>query len=80
MVIAVENDATTPTDHAVALYEAAQEPKQLIMQRQTTHYAAYAQHGDVVIPQMIDWFTSHLAPRSVEAHTNDGTTTLKEQA
>ena len=79
MVIAVEDDATTPTDHAVALYEAAPEPKKLIMQRQTTHYAAYAQHGDVVIPEIVDWFTTHLGPRSVESHTASGITTLKEQ-
>ena len=79
MVIAVESDATTPTDHAVALYEAAPEPKKLIIQRQTTHYAAYAQHGDVVIPQIVDWFATHLGPRSVESHTAAGITTLKEQ-
>jgi hypothetical protein len=79
MVIGVENDATTPTDHAVALYEAAPEPKKLILQRQTTHYAAYAQHGDVVIPEIVDWFTSHLGPRSVESRTASGATTLKEQ-
>jgi hypothetical protein len=79
MVIAVEDDATTPTDHAVALYEAAPEPKKLILQRQTTHYAAYAQHGDVVIPQIVDWFTTHLGPRSVEMHTPDGITAIKEQ-
>lgn len=79
MVIAVEDDATTPTDHAVALYEAAPEPKKLIIQRQTTHYAAYAQHGDVVIPEIVDWFATHLGPRSVEMHTSDGITTLKEQ-
>ena len=79
MVIAVESDATTPTDHAVALYEAAPEPKKLIIQRQTTHYAAYAQHGDVVIPQIVDWFATPLGPRSVESHTAAGITTLKEQ-
>ncbi len=79
MIIAVEDDATTPTDHAVALYEAAPEPKQLVLQRQTTHYAAYAQHGEVVIPQIVDWFSTHLGPRSVEMHTASGITTLKEQ-
>ncbi len=79
MVIAVEDDATTPTDHAAALYEAAPEPKKLILQRQTTHYAAYAQHGDVVIPEIVDWFATHLGPRSVESHTATGIATLKEQ-
>ena len=80
MVIGVEDDATTPTDHAVALYEAAPEPKKLIMQRMTTHYAAYAQHGDVVIPAIVDWYRNHLFAGSVSETTPHGTTTLKEGA
>ncbi len=56
MVIAVEGDNVTPTDHATALYEAAGSPKKLIMQRNTTHYAAYDQYGDRVIPQIVGWF------------------------
>ena len=78
MVVAVEDDATTPTDHAVALYDAAPEPKKLIMQRMTTHYAAYAQHGEVVIPAIVDWFRTHLSIGSVEEITSDGIETLKE--
>jgi uncharacterized protein len=60
MVVAVENDATTPTDHAVAIYEAAVGPKALVLQRNTSHYAAYAKYADVVIPQMVEWFREHL--------------------
>jgi fermentation-respiration switch protein FrsA (DUF1100 family) len=60
MVVAVENDATTPTDHAVAIYEAAAGPKALVLQRNTSHYAAYAKYADVVIPQMVAWFREHL--------------------
>lgn len=56
MVIAVEGDNVTPTDHATALYEAAGSPKKLIMQRNTTHYAAYERYGDQVIPQIVEWF------------------------
>lgn len=55
MVIAVEGDAVTPTDHAVALYERAAAPKQLVLQRNTTHYAAYKQNAAQVIPLMVDW-------------------------
>lgn len=62
MVVAVENDATTPTDHAVAIYEAAVGPKKLVLQRNTSHYAAYAKYADVVIPLMVDWFREHLQP------------------
>jgi fermentation-respiration switch protein FrsA (DUF1100 family) len=60
MLIAVEDDDVTPTDHATRLYEAAGSPKKLIMQRNTTHYAAYEQYGDRVIPQVVDWFDAFL--------------------
>ena len=55
MVIGVADDAVTPTDHAVALYEAASCPKRLVIQRNTTHYAAYTQYAGEVIPMMVDW-------------------------
>ncbi|MCP4301062.1 MAG: prolyl oligopeptidase family serine peptidase [Gammaproteobacteria bacterium] len=60
LVIGVEGDATTPTDHAVALYEEAEEPKKLIMQRHTTHYAAYETYGDQVTPAIVEWFQAHM--------------------
>lgn len=69
LVIGVEDDAVTPTDHALALYERAAEPKKLILQRDTTHYAAYSQYADVVIPQIVDWFETHLTAAVVEAIT-----------
>lgn len=78
MVIGVEDDPVTPTDHAIALYERAAEPKKLILQSHTTHYTAYKQHGDVVIPQIVDWFETHLAPRSVEMRSPRGNDILKE--
>lgn len=55
MVIAVEDDAVTPTDHAHWLYDAAAPPKRLVIQRNTTHYAAYKQYAGEVIPLMVDW-------------------------
>lgn len=61
MVIAVENDAVTPTDHAVALYERARAPKRLILQRNTTHYAAYKQNAEQVIPRMVAWLRALVA-------------------
>ena len=62
MVVAVENDATTPTDHAVSIYEAAAGPKKLLLQRHTSHYAAYQQYGDSVIEHMVAWFRTHVRP------------------
>lgn len=55
LVIGVEDDAVTPTDHARALYDAAAGPKKLVIQTGTTHYAAYRQYASVVIPMMLDW-------------------------
>lgn len=60
MFICVEHDATTPEDHAVALYERAGAPKRLVIQTGTTHYAAYATYRDVVNPLIVDWFMRHL--------------------
>ena len=71
MIIAVENDAVTPTDHALALYEKAQAPKKLIMQRHTTHYAAYKQYGDQVIPQIVDWYQTHFNGGSVDVRSEN---------
>jgi dipeptidyl aminopeptidase/acylaminoacyl peptidase len=60
MLIAVEHDATTPEDHAYALYERAGGPKRLVVQTGTTHYAAYARYQDVVNPLIVDWFERHV--------------------
>lgn len=60
MIVAVAGDTVTPTDHAEALFAAAAEPKRLVMQHNTTHYAAYGQYGDVVIPMIVDWFDRHV--------------------
>lgn len=65
MFICVEHDATTPEDHAVALYERAGAPKRLIIQTGTTHYAAYATYRDVVNPLIVDWFVRHLVAGEV---------------
>jgi dipeptidyl aminopeptidase/acylaminoacyl peptidase len=68
MIICVEGDATTPEDHAVALYERAGAPKRLVVQTGTSHYAAYAQYRDVVNPLMLDWFARHLVSGEVHLH------------
>ena len=65
MVVGVEGDATTPTDHAVRLYEAAKGPKALLMQRHTTHYAAYDRYWTQVTPRMVEWFKRYVRPVNV---------------
>jgi hypothetical protein len=69
LIIGVEDDAVTPTDHAIALYDKAVAPKKLIMQRHTTHYAAYKQFGDEVIPEIVAWFATHLDGGSVDTRS-----------
>jgi hypothetical protein len=55
MVIAVEDDPVTPTAHAQMLFELSCAPKKIIVQRGTTHYAAYKQYAGEVIPMMVEW-------------------------
>jgi dipeptidyl aminopeptidase/acylaminoacyl peptidase len=62
LIIGVEGDATTPTDHAEALYAAASGPKELIIQRHTTHYAAYDQYWEQTTPRIVEWFDIHVQP------------------
>lgn len=69
LVIAVENDATTPTDHAIRVYEAARGPKELLLQRHTSHYAAYDTYWRVVTPRIVAWFDRYLGPAAVTARS-----------
>jgi hypothetical protein len=62
LVIGVEDDATTPTDHAERLYQAARGPKSLILQRHTTHYAAYDRYWEQVTPRIVGWFREYVRP------------------
>lgn len=55
LIVAVEDDLVTPTDHASALFAKSGTPKKLVMQRGTTHYAAYKQYAGEVIPMMVEW-------------------------
>jgi dipeptidyl aminopeptidase/acylaminoacyl peptidase len=69
MIIGVEGDATTPTDHAVRIFEAAAGPRQLIMQRHTTHYAAYDKYWEQITPRIVGWFDTHLKSGSIVVHS-----------
>jgi hypothetical protein len=72
LVIGVEGDATTPTDHAIALYEAAAGPRRLVMQRHTTHYAAYDRYWASVTPLIVDWFDRHVRNSGVVVTSSSG--------
>ena len=74
MIIGVDNDAVTPTEHAVQLYEQAGHPKKLIIERMTSHYAAYDRYWTKVTPQIVEWFETHLGGAHLQVFTNmDGT-------
>jgi dipeptidyl aminopeptidase/acylaminoacyl peptidase len=72
MVVGVEDDATTPTDHAVAIYEAARGPRKLVMQRHTSHYAAYDKYRRPVTAAIVGWFEQHLCNGDVVVKSGDG--------
>ncbi|MFC0680592.1 alpha/beta hydrolase [Lysobacter korlensis] len=83
MVIGVAGDATTPTDHAVALYEAARGPKTLIMQNHTTHYAAYDRYWEQTTPRIVDWFDRYVRPANLVVRSSgaaDGNTLETQEA
>lgn len=71
-VIGVEGDATTPTDHARQLYEVARGPKQLIMQRHTSHYAAYDRYWTRTTPRIVAWLDRYVRPADVIVETEAG--------
>jgi uncharacterized protein len=71
LVIAVENDATTPTDHATAIYEAARGPKELLLQRHTSHYASYDRYWHVTTPRIVAWFDKYLAAADVVVSSSE---------
>lgn len=76
LVIAVDRDATTPTDHAVSLYEAAAGPRKLLIQRHTSHYAAYARYAGEILPEICAWFGAHLrGPGAIVARSAGGART-----
>ncbi|MGH9099840.1 MAG: alpha/beta hydrolase [Acidimicrobiales bacterium] len=72
MVIAVEDDATTPTDHAKAIYEATRGPRALVVQRHTTHYASYDKYWQVVTPRIVGWFDKYLLNGDVVVTSENG--------
>jgi hypothetical protein len=78
LVIGVEGDATTPTDHAERLFEAARGPKELIMQRHTTHYAAYDRYWTVVTPRIVEWLDRYVRPADLVVSSADGGAVIKE--
>ncbi len=60
LIIGVDDDAVTPDEHAVMLYEAAYEPKKLVRQYETSHYQSYTQNFDRLSREFVDWYQRYL--------------------
>jgi uncharacterized protein len=60
LFISVENDAVTPEEQTVRLYEKAGEPKKLVMLRKTTHYGVYNDYFNDVAGAVVEWYNRYL--------------------
>ena len=82
LVIGVEGDATTPDrPRRRRSTTAAQGPKQLIMQRHTTHYAAYDRYWEQTTPRIVEWFDRYVRAGRRRRHAQlaaDGGDTSRE--
>jgi uncharacterized protein len=65
LIICVAKDAVTPAEHSYALYQNAGVPKKIIVQHETTHYAAYEQYFDEIVPEIMGWFSAHLIDQPI---------------
>lgn len=72
MIVGVEGDATTPTDHAEQLYAAARGPKKFLKLRHTTHYAAYDMYWQQTTPQMVEWFDTYVTGANIVGYQAAG--------
>jgi len=60
LLITVDDDAVTPDDQAVMLYEAAYEPKRLVRQYETSHYVSYTQNFERLSREFVEWYQRYL--------------------
>lgn len=67
LFISTENDAVTPEEQTLRLFEKAGPPKKLILQKETSHYKAYSDYFDQVTPQIIDWYDRYLKYERVQS-------------
>ncbi len=64
LMVVAEKDTLTPTDMAIAAYERALEPKQLVIMEGGKHFDAYTEPGlSQAAPPAVEWFERHLMGR-----------------
>jgi hypothetical protein len=67
LFIAVENDAVTPEEQSVQMYEKAGEPKKLVLYKKTTHYGIYNDYFEDVAANVVEWYNRHLKYHKIES-------------
>jgi pimeloyl-ACP methyl ester carboxylesterase len=60
LLCAVEDDPITAEHHARSLYERAQPPRRLIVQRGVSHHASYTKNLAFLVAQFLDWYDRYL--------------------
>lgn len=63
LLICIENDAVTPAEQSWNLFHKAGGPKRLVIQKSTTHYAAYEKYFSEVSTEVVQWFDYYLKPQ-----------------
>lgn len=70
LLISIERDSLTPMDQVLRLYEAVSGPREMVVQRHTSHYDAYDRYWETVTPRIIRWFEAHTCSREVTVTTD----------
>jgi pimeloyl-ACP methyl ester carboxylesterase len=71
LLTCVEDDVVTPEHHARELFDAANSPKRLLVQRGVNHYEAYRVNFDVLMAQFLDWYGRYVQT-GVRTISSDG--------
>ena len=61
MIVAAEDDGVNPLEESRVLFDHANEPKTLHVEKDATHYQVYSgKHFESVVTKQLDWFSQYL--------------------
>jgi hypothetical protein len=63
-IAAIEDDAVTPLNHAVDLYQRAMPPKKLVVQSGVSHYEGTIKNHPILAELFVDWFDRYVRNES----------------
>jgi hypothetical protein len=73
MWLCLSGDPVVPSDQSRWMYEAAAEPKRLVVLPGDQHYAGYERFQTVIVSHSLDWFGRYLRGASeIEVHDERG--------